>query len=475
MGVARKVTKQDLVLLSDLIFNSYIISEFEFLGHYFVLRSLTTQEREEISRKYKYLSNKYNMKLVLEILTFSILYINGCEFNRSKHKRFIYRFNSRLILKLFSEYQKMDSLIVESSKFIDYYMETRESRNMWSVFKTCSKVQEPFAIRHFNQYQFYWIISNVFKDSLEEEKHSWSRVEYMTNSICAFLNPKAFRKTKNQMGIVERLEQQEDKEKQQIVEELEGLVKEVVESNDVFSSMERRHEETEEEYEYRINTLMEKTLKGELVDEHDRLVREDEIKFLKKFLREKRMQVLVERELHSRKGYHFDSTEALENEALKIQLEEDRKLGFFHDDFSYIEIVNMKDFMAISKKEKQEAFNEVMSEEIDVETEVNHFLKNLSSKRAIEGDLEGLKSDEPEPIDIPVENAKQGETDSNNARNDVMKTSAEKASSMTVNVEGVDLLKQKQEKIRNAIRALSRRNIPNLKREDTDLDVMKFE
>ncbi len=465
MGIARKVTKQDFELLYDLIFNSYTTCDFELIGLHFTLRSLTTQERDAIFRKFKFLSNKHNMRLVLEILSFSVFYIDGHKFEYEKHRRFLYKFNSKLILKLYFEFQKLEESIAESSKFIDYYLESRESRNMWSVFKTCSRVKDAFDIRKFNQYQFYWIVSNVYKDSLNEEKKVWSKVEYMTNSICAFLNPKAFRKAKSQMSIVEQLEQQEDKEKQRIVDELErGKVVETVKSNDVFSSMERQANETDEEYEYRINTLMEKTLKGELVDEHDRLVREDEIKFLKKFLREKRLQVLIEREKQERSPYRFDSSEVLENEASKIQFEEDKKLGFFHDNFSYIEIINMKDFVTLSREEKQKVFDEVMNE--DISKEVDSFLKSLSEEES------RISSEVDKPITISdkLENASEGEADIKN----VLRTTAEKASNMSVNIKNVDLLEQHQEKIRNAIKAINRRNVPNLEQE-TDLDVMKFD
>jgi len=464
-----RVTKHDLDILSNLVFDSYVVREFEIVEYFFTIRSLTTKERESISRKFRHLSSKYNIKLVLEILSSAILYVNGFDFDKEKHQFFLSKLNSRLILKIYSKYQELDSEVSNSSKFIDYYIETKESRNMWTVFKTCSRVQEPFSIRSFNQYQFYWIVMNVFKDSLEEEKRSWSKVEYMTNSICAFVNPKAFRKS-NGDSIVEQLERHEDKSKQKVIEELEGnLEKKVVETNDVFSSMERLPDETEEQHEERVNVLMEKTLKGELIDEHDRIVRKSEIEFLKKFLREKRIQVLVERELLSRRGESLDSDDILENEVLKIQLEEDKKLGFFHDDFSFLEIVRMKDFAAVSKKEKEKAFEEVMSEEIDIEKEVDRFLKSLSEKQDIE---EGGESDfavnEYKTMMQGNDDDSQSKTDQEDVLEHKSITAAQKAASMNVNIQEVDLIKQRKEKIKRKNEALDKRN-------DQNLDVMKFE
>jgi len=300
----------------------------------------------------------------------------------------------------------------------------------------------------------------------------------MTNSVCAFINPKAFRKSRTHMGIVEQLEQHEDKSKQRAVEALEeGFEQQVVDTNDVFSSMDRQGDETDEQYEYRVNILMEKTLKGELVDEHDRLVRKSEIDFLKKFLREKRVQVLVEREVRSRRGIVFDSTEALENEAFKIQLEEDKQKGFFHDDFSYLDIIKMKDFAPVTRIEKEQAFEEVMNEEIDIDDEVDRFLKSLSGSSST-GDKQILSKDEPDTIDMIIEDASEGETDlSNKLEHELVKTVAEKAAGMNVDIKGVDLMKQRQEKMQRAVSALNRRNMSqnsDNNREDSNLDVMKF-
>lgn len=472
---ARRVTKRDLEILSNLVFDSFVSSELEIYGHHFVIKTLTTEEREDISRRYKYLSNKHNIQLVLEILSNSILFIDGFKFIKSEHSYLLNMFSSKLILLMYGFYQKLDTDVIEASKFIDYYVESRDSRNSWVVFKTCSRVIDTFSIRKLNQYQFYWIVMNSYKDSFEEEKRAWAKVEYMTNSICAFVNPKAYRRTKNQMGIVEKLEQHEDKTKQSVVEELEGVSKTTgVETNDVFSSMERMPDETEEQHETRVNVLMEKTLKGELTDEHDRIVRQDELEFFKKFLREKRVQVLVERDLYKKRGVKFDSTEILENDVLKKQFEEDKKKGFFYDDYSYLEIVNMKDFAAVPKKDKLIVFEEVMSEPINIELEVERFLKSLSTKSS--GDREGLEPTENIQVpDTKVEGdieTRETETDSSIGK-DVVRTAAERAAKMNVSVDGVDLMKQRQEKVNRANSAYKQRK-QVLGPVDDNLDVMKF-
>lgn len=476
MNSARKVTKRDFNLLSDLVFETYTTREVKLENHYVMLRSLTTKEREDISRCYRYLPSKYNIMLVLDILCCSILYVDGLEFYKQKHEFIFRNLNSKLVFKLYEEYKLLDDDVAESSKFIDYYVESRESRNMWAVFKTCSRIQDAFSIRKLNQYQYYWITSNVYKDSLENEKKTWAKVEYITNSICGFINPKALRKSKSGSSIVEQLEDQEDKVKQRIVDELEfGEKQQVVESNDVFSSMERQNEEDDEQYESRINILMERTLKGELVDDHDKIVRTSEINFLKKFLREKRIQVLVEREVYIRRGIDFDSGSILENEASLIQLEEDKQKGFFHDDFSYLEIVMMKDFAAVTKEEKQIAFEEVMSEQIDIDNEVNLFLKSLSGRDDV--DEQTLNLLEQDTISVNLEYDSENDTDSNNEEEVKVpiRSAASQAAGMKIDIEGVDLLKQRQEKMQRAVKALNRRSVGQKKEDDSNLDVMKFD
>jgi len=477
--VARSVTKHDFEVLSNLIFDSYLTREVELYGCHFVLRTLTTEERDQISREYKRLSSKYNMRLIIEVLERAIVYVNGYKFDRFRNGYLVGLLKSSLVFELYKEYQKMNEVINESSRFIDYYVETRDSRNLWLVFKTCSRIAEPFSIRKLNQYQYYWIVLNCIKDYSESEKREWMKVEYSTNSICAFVNPKAYRKSKDKMGIVEQLDKDEDGVRRE-VELLEKGEKTVeVESNDVFSSLARMANESTDEHEARVNILMEKTLKGEIVDEHDRLVRNNEIETFKKFLREKRKQVLVEREVFKRRGIKFDSTEALENESLRVQMEEDRKKGFFHDEFSYLEIVRMKDFAAVSKIEKEKAFDEVMSENIEIDNEVNIFLKDLSSGKESLVDEEQNKDNQPPvTMDNYVDDVLEALSDSsNNVEVDSNKSVAQMAASMDVSVEGVDLMKQRRMKMKRINDAMSARGSVKSEKKviEPDLDVMRFE
>ena len=470
MTTTRSVTKNDLEVLSNLVFDSFITREMEFQGHHFIFRTLTTDEREDISRRYKYLSSKYNIYLVLEILSNCILYIDGYEF-KSEHKYLLDQLCSRIVLKFYDFYKSIDNELTEATKFIDYYIETRDSRNSWLVFKTCSRITEPFSIKKFNQYQYYWIVLNCFKDSFDEEKKNWTKTEFMTNSICAYVNPKAYRKSRGR-SITDQLDQNEDKSKQKIVEQLEsGQAVSVEQSNDIFSTLNRLPGETQEEHDIRMNTIMEKTLKGEMIDEHDRIVRAYEINQFRGYLREKRKQILVEKELFKRRGIVFDSSEVLDNEELKKQDEEDKKSDFYFGDFNYLEIVQMKDFAALPKTEKKKIFDEVMAESIDLEKEVGNFLNSLSQEN--KSSLETQVSEQP-PVTMVEgeEGTRDTQSDSSNER---FVTAAEKAAKMNVNVKNIDLMKQRRDKEDRFKKAIDqRRQVKEIKEEDQDLDVIRF-
>jgi hypothetical protein len=479
MSNTRSVTKNDLDVLSKLVFDSYITQEVEFQGCHFVFRTLSTNEREAIVRKYRYLSNKYNLFLILEILSNCIVFVNGEEFVKKDHEYLLRLLDSRVVLKLYKFYQDINDQLEQASRFIDYYIETRDSRNSWFVFKTCSRMLDAFSIKKLNQYQYYWIVLNCFRDRSEEEKRQWSKVEYITNSICAFVNPKAFKKSKSQMNVSEQLSQNEDETKKKIVEQLEtGSEYIEVETNNIFATLERMPGESEEQHEIRVNTIMEKTMNGEMIDEHDVIVRQNEINVFKSFLKDKRIKVTVERELYKRKGMSFDSTVLLENEESRKQVEEDKKKGFYFEDYSYLQIVRMRDFAAVPKKDKEKAFEEVMSETIDIEKELKSFLKSLSNNPNNDSDLsEGfehnLEDHQQDNIDIKTSNDSEAQTDKQ------IHSVASRAAKMKVDVAGVDLLKNRDEKLKRTQDVMDRRKVLDQINEEIldqeDLDIMKFE
>jgi hypothetical protein len=480
-----RVTKQDLDLISDLIFDSFITDDLEFQNVHFVFRSLTTEERLDIARRYKYATAKENIDLMINILSFSISYIEGQEIENKLLSERLLRLNSKIIFKFYDFYQKLEDKISNAAKFVDYFVETKESRNNWAIFKTCYRSEDPFFVRKLNQYRYYWMLMNVFRDSLENEKRTWRKVEYATNSICAFVNPKAYNKTRHDMGVADQLENQEDIEKQEFVEQIEqgkeGVETQVTNdiTQEIFTTMNKLPNETPEEHAVRMNTVMERFLAGQITDEHDRLVREDEIKIFKMHLLEKRKKVLVERTLHEERQMRFDSTEVLDNPVAKAALEEDAKLGFFHEGISYLDIMRKKDFAAIPRKEKQKAFDEVMLEQIDVKKDVESFLKGLSDQIKSEGHEQPQELPLNGSIEPTMENASEPPADSSNNEKPIM-NAAQRAANMKIDVNSIDLIKQRDEKMKrigrslqNRNQALERNDIPK-KENDQGLDVMKF-
>jgi hypothetical protein len=154
-----------------------------------------------------------------------------------------------------------------------------------------------------------------------------------------------------------------------------------------------------------------------------------------------------------------------------MQLEEEKMKGFFNDNFSYLDIIKEKDFVAISIKEKEQIFEEVMNENIDIDKEVEKFLKSLYGT-----DRYDIMIKEQITIEQDNDDSIRSEIDSSN----VEKSTVEKISEINVDVNNIDLMKQRQEKIKRINEVLNKRNqIKDINlevdQEEEDLDVMKFD
>ena len=473
------LTKSDLELVSHLIFDSCITSEFEFSGVFFLFKTLSTDERNSIELKFRHKTHKQNIVLVVNILTYSIVCIDGDVVDKKELEFKLWRMNSIIILKLYEFYQQLDKKVIEVSQFVDYYIESKESRSHWTVFKTCERTNNLFSLKKLNNYQYYWIVMNVFKDQLEEEKKLWGKVEYMTNSICAFVNPKAYNKVKGQIGVSEQFEKYENKDKQAIVEKLEkGESVSSSEQNtkkDIFSSLQQLPGETEEQHIVRVDQMMHKCMSGEDVDEYDKVIRETEMNNLYEELIEKRQKICIEKEAYRRLG---TSKDVLENERSINENKELSTKGYFFEDVSYFEIVNKKDYMGLNKKYKQEIFDKAMSAQFDLEKEIVMLLKKLSSFFGVNESNVEHQDDmkQCDIIDLTSKHVSQSQADISKVENVVYKNAAEQAANMNIDVKSVDLIQQKKEKINRVFDVLEQRknNINNSLEDDEETDVMRF-
>jgi len=481
------ITKTDLELMSNLVFDSCITQELEFSGVHFLFSTLSTEVRRAIETKFRYKSNKQNISLVVKILANSIIAIDGEEVAKDELEFSLWRLNSKIILKFYEFYRQLDEKVSSISKYIDYYLETKESRSNWTVFKVCSRSNDLFFIRKLNQYQYYWIVMNVFKDQIEEEKRQWSRTEYMTNSICAYVNPKAYRKSKGEKSITDQFEQYEDKQKKDIVDKIEKGEKivEVQQENQqqvhtAFTSWTKMSNETEEQHAARLEEMMKVSLSGEDSDNFDKIIREECMNSLYKNLIDRRKKILIEKEAFKKRNL---STDVFENEQTKKEDEELKKKGYYCEGISYLEIINRKEYMILSKKYKLQTFEKAMTEKLDIEKDVENFLKSLSKlPNIIEDDVEHQNDlDVGETKEPAVIGASHNEADSSNKAQSIYRNAAERAASMKIHVEPVNLLDQKKEKNNRISDALeARKNMKSFEKkdiseEDESLDVMRFD
>jgi hypothetical protein len=462
------LTKQDLFLASDLIFNSCIEEEFEFKNVFFIFRTLSVESREKLNKQFKYKSHHYNIYLILKILSNAIFTVNGEEVDKNKLEFLLWNFNSKIILKLYEFYKKLEEKISRVSSAVDYYIETNESRTYWSIFKTCNRFSDFSFVKKLNQFQYYWIVKNIYKDQLEEERKAWSKIEYSTNSICAFINPKAYQKAKNQDSISEHFEDNQEKERKLIIEKLENN-EEINEVNTQQTQQSKANTaqwwqqipgETKEQYEERLDKTMLKCVSGEDIDQFDTIIREKESKALFKNLVERRKKSLIKKEKDRIRGIEIYKDKKYESD-----LEELKKKGYFYEDISYHEIVTSYDYIDLNKKTKVEIFEKAMNEKIDIEPEVQDFLKHLSSKS---NDDRQTKNDSAYNI------IEEKNSSSNAGKNESSeyKNVAEKAINIDVDLEQVDILKNKIDKTKKNNEILKNRNkLMN----NENLDVMRFD
>jgi hypothetical protein len=463
-----KMKKCHLDDISNLIFQGYLTTDIFIKDTFFVIKSLTTEEREEISLRFKYLSKSYNFYLILELLSYSVQVVGGFKVDRKTVKRFLLDCRSIIPIFLFEHYNEIEKRIDECSKFIDYYIDTNESKYYWGIFKNTSRDINFQQIKHVNQFQYYWIVSNSIKDKFEEEKRLWSKTEHMTNTICAFVNPKAYSKMKSKMSITDQLNVNDNKEILQILETTgeveveeqkektpEGLVDT---SQKVFNDIKRNSGESEEDHKKRVNELMKRQCSGEVIDDHDKIVRDFEVNILKANILKKRKETEIYRYIKATKknqednvqvmtedGILKESSSYLGNDEEVDKLDEELKSkGYFHDGISYHEIFSQRGFCSIPKVEKQKVFDEMMSLKLDIKNEADLFLKNLySDNNSQEANKTNQIVDPIGNMDLQNKMSLQSSNESTNDDQTSFKNAAQKAANMNVSVQEKDLIKEK--------------------------------
>lgn len=400
--------KDSFVDVKALIFDGYIKEIIKFKNLVIVIRTLSLAEENFVIESYEHLSDSYNLLAAADTVKKSIHTINGCKID-DKNKELVDDWPKQLIIKLFNVYLGLSERARIAAKQIDEFVKTNESRLKWSVLKSTKTCLNSTVItgntelesRGLSYPQQIWIFLNEQEDALQDNKLNWSRVEYMTESICAFINPKAMK----QIQYKKQIDKEEEFVKQQ-KDELKKIQKESKEktmientADDLFDSLERKKDESALEYRERIGKAISKAWEE---DEHDKIVREyEEYEFARK-LRIQKENTRRSRLLHEQKkqnafvidlpeskipiGFHQVSTLGSDDEQFEklLQNEQTNNKYFIHE-VDYSEIIEITSFNMLKNRDR--ILNEVANEPQEVTAKwIEHYVE--SEKEQTETDVE---------------------------------------------------------------------------------------
>jgi len=255
--------------IRPLVFDGYLKTTVKFEDKVIVLKTLTTSEEDEIIEKYSHLPDEYNLVAVIDTIQLAIYSINSCKITDEARKK-IRDWPKQIILRLFNEYIKLAKRVRDAAQLLKDFVKTGESQQQWSVIKA-TKTSFNSTATNVTQIQKIWIYLHEQHDIQNTHEIDWAKVEYMTESICSFVNPKAM----NQINMKKKMER-EEKERQKMIEEMKKQKGGNILTNtadDLFKAIEKKEDESRVDHSERVRKAVYDTLKE---DEHDKFVREHE-------------------------------------------------------------------------------------------------------------------------------------------------------------------------------------------------------
>lgn len=259
--------------IRSLIFDGFLKTTITLSDKVIVLRTLTPAEEDSIIEKYQHLPKQYNLMAATDTVKTAVYSINSCKIT-NETRELVRDWPKQLIIRLFELYTELVKRIRIAVKLIDDFVQTDESRQKWSVLKATKTTFNSKSIfntdlKTVSQIQQFWIFLNEQEDNRIQQEIDWKKAEYMTESICTFINPKAMQ----QITYKKQLEKEEE-------EKLE-LIKDVKQQNDgqvidnsadkLFDALKRKDGESRAKFEERVSKAINSALKE---DEHDKFVRE---------------------------------------------------------------------------------------------------------------------------------------------------------------------------------------------------------
>jgi len=380
-----------------------------------VIRTLSLAEENFVVESYENLSDNYNLLAALDTLQKSVYSINGCKITDACSS-IIKDWPRQIIIKLFDIYLRLTARAREAIKLVEDFIKTDDSRLRWSVIKSTNTSLNSVTItgnpewnaKGLSYIQQIWIYLNQQNDLLEQNKLDWSRVEYMTDSICSFVNPKAMRQIQNKKKMLK--DEEEMKQKREDTQNMQKELKDNImienSADELFDSLERKSNESAKDYRDRISKSL---VKAFAEDEHDKIVREyEEYMFSKrlriqkenarrsKILREKRKENTVIIDVPQKHdipvGYQQISTIGSDEDLLDVIRQEEENNPYFINGVNYSEIVEITAFSMLKNKDK--ILNEIANES-DKETEewVNRYIEEDKKQSEVFKQLTSMTED----------------------------------------------------------------------------------
>jgi hypothetical protein len=321
----------------------------------------------------------------VDTIKFALYSINGVKVTDASRK-LVNNWPQKIIAKIFVRYIALVKRVQVAHDLVDDFVKTNDSRLRWSVVKATKTSlnsavltgNPEFESRGLTFIQQLWVYLNVQQDIVENNKIEWSRVEYMTDSICGFINPKAMRQVQSQKKLMqeEQIKKEEREEVRQIQNKSEEKVMIQNTADELFDALQRKSGENALERSKRIDKLLVKAFQE---DEHDKIVREyEEFEFCRqlrikkenarraKILHEKKLinaiviDVPATRRPDLRVGYHQVSTlgDDIDTEAKFAEMNKDNK--YFVNGVDYSEILQIASFALL--KNRDTIFDQIVHE-----------------------------------------------------------------------------------------------------------------
>jgi len=390
-----------------LVFEGCLKETIKFRDFSVVIRTLGPAEENFVIEMYQCLPKEYNLLSAVDTLQYAVYSINGCCIS-DEFRALIRDWPKQIIIKLFEEYLKLVERSRQAFSLIEEFITTDESKLRWSVVRSTKTNLNSAVItgnpnfekRGLTQIQQLWVYLHQQEDAVAKNKLDWTRVEYMTDSICSFINPKAMRQVQNQKKLQqeEEMKRQHREEMKQIQNKSEEKVMIDNTADDLFDAIKKRPNEPAHVYAERVQKSVMNTLKE---DDHDRLIREyEEFEFYRRLrikkenvrrsriLQEKRMSKAIVIDLpEAPKGIQvgFQQVATLGDDVNFEEriAEQEKGNKWFVNGVDYSEVMLVTSFSMLKNRDK--IFEEVTNES-DEETQrwINIYIEADKEKSEVE-------------------------------------------------------------------------------------------